>query len=207
MSSKGRLSSPARAQPAGPAAESHPLFFRAQAAIETLMMMGIVLAFIVPLVFVLYSSTGDRTQALNQVQAQALAQAMSDTAGEVWYAGNGTRRMVLVSFPAGLLNISLGGDLVPKSSLPMRGHEISVVLDNPPAGVDETMIVCPGPVRSEPDFASDGLTPLSPSDKKKAMLVQRISGPGSHLRSGLVALIFENKGNYVNIIRQVQGVS
>lgn len=181
--------------------------FMAQAAIETLMMVGIVLAFMVPLVFVLYSSSAERTQALNAVQAQALAQVMSDTAGEVWYAGNGTRRMVLVSFPTDMLNISLAGDGVPDSALPMRGHEISIVLDDSPIGVDEIMIVSPGPVRSvPPSLAPDGRTLLK-SEKDKTLLAQHISRPSSHLRSGLVALIFENKGNYVNIIRQVHGVS
>ena len=166
------------------------------------MTVGIVLAFIVPLVFIFYSSTGDRTQALNEVQAQALAQSLSDTAGDVWYAGNGTRRTVLVSFPADILNITLGGDLAPPS------NEMSIVLDHPPQGVDEIIIVSPGPVRSVPPvFSPDGRRLLSISEQNRTHLVQYIMGPGSHLRSGLVALIFENKGDYVNIIRQVQGVS
>ncbi len=187
-------------------ASSH-LFFRGQAALETLLMVGIVFAFIVPLVFIFYSSTGARTQALNAVQAQALAQAMSDTAGEVWYGGNGTRMLMLVSFPSDMLNITLGGDLVPPALLPMRGHEISIALDHPPQGVDEIMIVSPGPVRSVPPVLSPDGRQLLPSERDRTLLVQRISTPGSHLRSGLVALIFENRGDYVNIIRKVDKVS
>ncbi len=180
---------------------------RAQAALETLLMVGIVFAFVIPLVLVFFSSTGARTQALNEVQAMALAQVMSDTAGEVWYAGNGTRMMLLVSFPSDMHNISLGGDDVLDSSLPMQGHEISIVLDNSPIGVDEIMIVAPAPVRSVPPLLAPDGTFLTQAEQNRTRLVQRVSQTSPRLRSGLVALIFENKGNYVNIIRKVDKIS
>ncbi len=182
-------------------------FPRGQAAIETLMMMGLVITFMLPLILLFSSSTGERSQALNSVQATALGVGMADTAGEVWYGGNGTRRMMLVSFPTDLKNISLGGDIVPPSSLPMLGREITISLDTAPVGVSDIVILSPGPVRSvPPTYAPDGVTPLTQAQQNQTRLEQHLSTPTSHLRSGLVLLIFENKGDYVNIIRKVDKV-
>ena len=182
---------------------------RAQAAVETLMMMGLVITFMLPLILLFSSSTGQRSEALNSVQATALAQSLADTAGEVWYGGNGTQKLMLVSFPTDLKNISLGGDFLPDSSLPSLGHEITLTLDTAPVGVSDIVIESPGPVRSvPPSYAPDGITPLSNAQKNQTYLAQKIStNPNSHLSSGLVVLIFQNKGNYVNIIRKVYGVT
>jgi hypothetical protein len=38
-----------------------------------------------------------------------------------------------------------------------------------------------------------------------ALLAQTKAGPGTQLRSGLVAVIFVNNGTYVNILREVYG--
>ncbi|MCL6088691.1 MAG: hypothetical protein M1530_00820, partial [Candidatus Marsarchaeota archaeon] len=156
-------------------------------------------------VFLFFSSSGERISALEQAQARALGQSLSDRAGEVWYMGNGSRSMMLVNFPNGLRNISLAGDRVDDTHLMSSGHEITISYLAPPAGQRDIVINSPAPVRSvPPDFGSNGRA-LSSSDKAQALLAQPSAGPGSTLRSGLVAVIFVNNGTYVNILRQVYG--
>ncbi len=180
--------------------------FRAQAAVESLLLMGVVVAFVLPLVFLFFSTSAERVSALEQAQARALGQALSDRAGEVWYMGNGSRSMMLVNFPNGLRNISLAGDRVGDSQLLSSGREITVSYLAPPAGRRDIVINSPAPVRSvPPDFGRGGRA-LSQSEKAQALLVQTSAGPGTTLRSGLVAVIFVNNGTYVNILRQVYGM-
>ncbi|VVB56927.1 Uncharacterised protein [uncultured archaeon] len=169
---------------------------RAQASLETLLMMGIVLAFIVPLVLLFFSSSTEKVSVLEQTQARALAQSLSDTAGAVWYNGNGSRAMVLVDFPNNLRDLTLSGDFVNDSDLLVQGHEISVSYLPPGGAAQDIVIVSPAPVRSLPP-AND--------PRNQSKLAQRTAGPGSVLRSGLVVLIFQNNGTHVNILRKVQG--
>ena len=146
-----------------------------------------------------------RSSALEQAQARALGQSLADRAGEVWYMGNGSRSMMLVDFPNGLSNITLSGDRADDAHLPAQGHEITVSYQAPPSGPRDIVVNSPAPVRSVPPDFGPGGRALSGSDKVQALLAQPSAGPGSPLRSGLVALIFVNNGTYVNIVREVYG--
>ena len=159
-------------------------------------MMGIVIAFIIPLVLLFFSSSSEKVSALEQLQARALAQSLSDTAGAVWYGGNGTRTTLLVNFPNHLSNLSLSGDWVNDSELLSRGHEITVSYLPSLGSAQDIVIVSPAPVRSQPPAIDT---------RNESKLVQRTAGPASPLRSGLVELIFQNNGTHVNILRQVPG--
>ena len=179
------------------------LAFRAQAAIETLLMMGVVIAFIMPMLFLFFSASNERISNLEQIQAKALAQEVSDQAGEVWYLGNGSRRMLLVNFPQDLRNLSLSGDHVNDSQLLDYGREITVSLRVNPIGMRDLLINSPAPVRSRPP-PTTGNCPqpanrLIPIEDRK--LAVYTNSPIPTLRSGLVVLIFENNGTFVNIYR------
>jgi len=179
------------------AGEARPLVcFSGQAAIETLLMMGVIIAFIIPLVLIFFSSSAQKVSSLEQLQAHALAQSLSDTAGAVWYGGNGTRTMLLASFPNNLANLTLSGDNVNDSQLLSQGHEITVSYLPTGSGVQDIVMVSPAPVRSLP--------PLKDAHNE-SKLARFSAGPSSPLRSGLVMLIFQNNGTYVNILRQVYG--
>jgi hypothetical protein len=187
---------------------------RGQSAVETLVTVGIALAFIVPMVLIFFSSTGIRTQTLAQVQARGLAQQMADTAGEVWYQGNGSKKIALLSYPDRLLNISLGGDMLVddagkaapcppanpgrytisdslnNTQLHQASREIILTLDNGQSGTTQAVAVGPAMVCN----AYGGV----PARRLDYVPGKALGGP---LSSGLVMLVFENKGDYVSITR------
>lgn len=152
---------------------------KGQQAVEMLVTVGIAIAFIVPIVLLFFTSTGPRTQQLALVQAKGLGQQLSDTAGEVWYQGNGSQKQLLVSFPDRLMDIRL------------HEREITLVMDNSPAGPTELVFDTPANVSS-----------FGFQSAKQVLTYAR--KPDRQLRSGLVMLTFQNKGNYVNIIRQTK---
>jgi hypothetical protein len=170
---------------------------KAQAAIETLLVLAIVIAFVLPLVLMFFSSSNERLEIIEQAQAKALAQSIADKAGEVWYMGNGSKAPMLVNFPARLKNITLSGDFVAdESRLISDGREITISYNATGSGVREIVIRSPAPMKSNPPST------LSGPDRIRASLP---AIGGSALGSGPVVLIFENKGTYVNILRKVYG--
>ncbi len=167
-----------------------------QSAIETLLMMGVIIAFILPLLLLFFSSSAEKVSSLERLQARALSQILSDTAGSVWYNGNGSRTMLLVEVPNNLVGINLSGDYVNDSDLLTRGHEITLSYLSPGSGVQDMVMFSPAPVRSLPPAIDV---------RNQSKLEQHTLGPKSVLRSGLVVLIFQNNGTYVNILRKVNG--
>ncbi len=189
-----------------------------QSAVETLIMVGIAIAFILPMVLLFYSTAGIRTQTLSQVQAKGLAQQMADAAGEVWYEGNGSRKVLLLNYPDRLQSIRLGGDLLlddsgnplpcPPANLPYppptsrisaahlseqlhaASREIIITLDNAPSSPTESVAIAPGMVCNAASSMAQRLD-YAPGGR-----------PGSWLPSGLVLLVFTNRGDYVSITRQ-----
>jgi hypothetical protein len=176
---------------------------RAQAAIETLLMVGVVVAFILPILFLFFTASNERISNLEQMQAKALVQELSDQAGEVWYLGNGSRRMLLVNFPQNLRNLSLSGDYVNESQLLDYGREITASLRTNPSGTRDIVINCPAPVRSIPPLAQNCPQRVNPRlvlPEARKLAVYGNS-PVPTLNSGLVVLVFENNGTFVNIYR------
>ncbi|MDE1798043.1 MAG: hypothetical protein KGH63_01395 [Candidatus Micrarchaeota archaeon] len=177
---------------------------KGQSAVETMITVAVALAFILPMVILFLSSTSIRTQSLAITQAQGVAQQIADTAGEVWYAGNGSRKTLLVHYPDRLLNISLGGDTLLQSCPPAHGmagtaqqmqnasREVVLTLDNSPAGATQVAALTPAMVCNAYTSRGNPAQNLSYSPGRF----------GGGVTGGLVMLIFENEGSYVNITRQ-----
>ena len=87
-------------------------FSRGQSAIESLIMVGFALAFILPLAFLFLSSTGTQGAKTSIDQAQVTARTIADTAGELYLQGEGARKTILVNYPDGVTNASVGNGIV-----------------------------------------------------------------------------------------------
>ncbi len=85
---------------------------RGQAASETLVLAGFALAFIVPFALLFLSSSNSELSKSSVAQAKVTARAISDTAGEVYLQGTGARISMLVYYPEGVKNITVGDYLV-----------------------------------------------------------------------------------------------
>ena len=85
---------------------------RGQAAIETLIMVGFAIAFILPLAFLFFTTTGSETGKTSIAQAKASARLIAVEAGEVYLQGNGSRKTILVNYPEGIINGSAASGLV-----------------------------------------------------------------------------------------------
>ena len=170
---------------------------KGQPAIEALMVLSISIVFIIPLAVLFYSSTGLRLESLNYMEAKALSQHISDTAGEVWYAGKGARKTLLVSYPSGMTELSLSGDEIScpliggvpycPQEIKYLGREIVINIQSESGANTQLISVSPAPVKNRY---------TDPSQMLGA--IQTVDGT---FNSGLVVLIFKNEGPYVNVVR------
>lgn len=97
---------------------------KGQVATETLVLAGFIIAFSVPIIFMLYAATNMRTEDVAMEQAGVTTKALVDEANELWVQGNGSARIVLVNFPDRLKNITV------------EGREIVFTLDTSKGPVD-----------------------------------------------------------------------
>jgi hypothetical protein len=97
---------------------------KGQVATETLVLAGFIIAFSVPIIFMLYAATNMRTEDVAIEQAGVTTKALVDEANELWVQGNGSARIVLVNFPDRLKNITV------------EGREIVFTLDTSKGPVD-----------------------------------------------------------------------
>lgn len=166
---------------------------RGQSATEMLVTVGLALAFIFPLVLLFQSTSATRGQQITQLQAKGLAQQIADTAGQVWYQGNGSRKMLLVSYPDTLQKLELSGDWVPADQperLKSDGREVVLTMDGGASGRLQVAASSPAPMKN----AYGG------------QIRQSLSyGQSGLLRPGLVVLVFVNAGDYVNVSRSPGG--
>lgn len=153
---------------------------KGQSAMETMAMVGIALAFIVPVLLLFFSTTGLRTDDLSQLQAKRLAQGISDEAGKVWYQDVGAKRVVVMQYPDKMANLTLEGNRVVVTLQALRG------------GPNQIVASTPMPI-------ADGIVPGNYYDATRS-IVQRRS-PSSYVSSGLIALVFYNNGTAVNVYR------
>jgi hypothetical protein len=87
-------------------------FFRGQAALENLIMVGFALAFILPLAFLFLSSSGSQGAKTSIDQAQVTARTIADTAGDLYLQGPGAKKTILVNYPDGVINASVSNGAV-----------------------------------------------------------------------------------------------
>lgn len=83
-----------------------------QAATETLVLAAFALVFILPIAFLLLSTTGAELSKTSVAQAKVSARTIADEAGEVYLQGEHAKRSVVVNFPTGVVNASVESGLV-----------------------------------------------------------------------------------------------
>lgn len=154
---------------------------KGQASIEMLAMTGIAIAFILPLAILFLSSSNAKTYEISKLQAQALGQRISDEVGKVCYQGQLAKRVVLVSYPDRMLNLGISG------------REITITLEGERGGLNQ--IVVQSPCNMTEAITSSG---FQAPERTLSYLHD-----GRYVSSGLVALVFFNTGDKVNIYRVV----
>ena len=98
---------------------------KGQAASESLLMAAFVIAFTIPILVLLYTTVTLRSEQTSLDQARLSSKMLADYAGEVYVQGNGSSRIVAISYPASLRNISiLGREVI--FSLELAGNQTDI---------------------------------------------------------------------------------
>ena len=85
---------------------------RGQATTEMLVMVGFALVFIIPLAFLFLSASNNELSNTSVMQAKATARNIADNAGEIYLQGPGARKYIVVNYPQGVTNASVGDGVV-----------------------------------------------------------------------------------------------
>lgn len=99
---------------------------RGQAMTEMLVLVGFALAFIIPLAFLFLSASNNEAGKTSLLQAKASARSIADSAGEVYLQGAGAMKYIVVNYPQGVIDASVGDGVV-VLSLDANGHRQDVV--------------------------------------------------------------------------------
>ena len=99
---------------------------KAQAATETLVLVAFALVFILPLVFLFTSVTGNELSKTSVAQAKVTTRTIADTAGDVYLQGEHARKSIVVNYPSGVINGTVEGGLV-VLSLVQDGRQSDIV--------------------------------------------------------------------------------
>ncbi|MCX8194746.1 MAG: hypothetical protein N3G22_01410 [Candidatus Micrarchaeota archaeon] len=85
---------------------------RAQAATEVLVLVGFALAFILPFAFLFLSTTWGEIGKSSTLQAKIAVRTIADEAGEVYLQGPGSKKVIYVYFPSGVVDGGLNEGIV-----------------------------------------------------------------------------------------------
>lgn len=187
---------------------------KAQIASESLIILGFIIIFLIPLLFYFISYSSEKLSSISDYQTIFLINRICDNAAQVWYQGEGAKKSVIVFYPVGLKNIFLGGDLKSSSSLkktlfgdleaiPSQGiNDRTIIIESDLFNRKKTFIDhCPAPIKSTSEFFS-----LPP----ESYLNYKPSKNEIYLPSGMVKLNFEyikkgstepHSGDYILITR------
>ena len=80
---------------------------KGQSSIELLVTFGVVLAFTIPVIFLLFSVSSLGYGDMTKSQADATARVLADNINIVYGMGNGTKHVLLVNAPASTENITV----------------------------------------------------------------------------------------------------
>jgi hypothetical protein len=169
---------------------------RGQSSVEAVIVLGLVFLFMVPITLFFFTSMASKSEILDQSQTKALAQRISDMAGDVWYEGAGSRREILVSFPENMLEIVFEGPGTTQY-FNSTGHlthtrdlnSTIIITTQSREGQNQKQFSksCPAPLRSEGWIRGQDLN-LDLDDD-------------GFVDSGLTMIVVRNEGGYVNVIR------
>jgi hypothetical protein len=99
---------------------------RGQSAFETLVTVGVMLAFTLPIVLLMLSASNLRLEDTSLLHGQATVQQISDTINEVYLQGPGAKRTMLIEMPATSKSLNISNRQVVMSLTSNGGeHEIS----------------------------------------------------------------------------------
>lgn len=88
------------------------LIMKGQSSMELLTTFGLVLAFTLPVLFLVYSLTSVGSEDTSKSQADATARSLADSMNLVYSQGNGTSRNVLLNVPASTESIRFSSNEV-----------------------------------------------------------------------------------------------
>lgn len=75
-------------------------------------MVGFALAFMIPLALLFFTATGSEIGGTSIQQAKSTVRTISAEAGEVYLQGAGARKTILVNYPEGIQNGSVGNGMI-----------------------------------------------------------------------------------------------
>lgn len=86
---------------------------KGQSSLELMITVGIVIAFTIPVLFLLLSATSIGYEDTAKAQADASSRTLSDTMNSVYSQGPGAKRLILLNVPASTREIyASGGEVV-----------------------------------------------------------------------------------------------
>ena len=86
---------------------------RGQASMELLITLGIVLAFTIPVVFLLFTVTQVGYEDTAKAQADATSRSLADTLNFIYSQGEGAKRTILLNTPTSMETLTIGnGEVV-----------------------------------------------------------------------------------------------
>ena len=95
---------------------------KGQASMELLVTLGVILAFTVPVLFLLFTITQVGYEDTAKSQADAAARTLSDTVNFVYSQGVGAKRVILLNTPPSTESITVGGGEVVVRIRTSDGH-------------------------------------------------------------------------------------
>lgn len=85
---------------------------KGQAATETMVTIGMILVFVIPILLLLMVGAQARFEDLSDIQASSAARIISDSINEVYLEGPGASKIALVNLPTNIDSLELAGNEV-----------------------------------------------------------------------------------------------
>ncbi len=111
-------------------------FSRGQVSLELLITLGIVLAFTIPVVFLLLSVSSVGFEKASKDQADATSRSLAETINNVYAQGQGSKRVLLLNAPSSTKNITIknsasGGEVIVTIKTSQGNYEaVSPIITN-----------------------------------------------------------------------------
>ncbi|MFP3949580.1 MAG: hypothetical protein ACLFUZ_00590 [Candidatus Micrarchaeia archaeon] len=83
---------------------------KGQAATETMVTLGMILVFVIPILLLLLVGAQARFESLSHIQGGSVTRIVSDSINEVYIEGPGASKTVVVNFPSNARYLNITGD-------------------------------------------------------------------------------------------------
>ena len=111
-------------------------YSRGQVSLELLITLGVVLAFTIPVVFLLLSVSSVGFEKASKDQADATSRSLADTINNVYAQGSGAKRVLLLNAPSSTKDITIknsanGGEVIVRIKTSQGDYEaVSPIIRN-----------------------------------------------------------------------------